>query len=501
MSKKIILWIDSNFLHFCIAYYLQKKFDCKLYAIIDITNRSKNFFLTQKLVKFEKTWFYFDHVNPKNKSSDLKYLQHIEKKFDLNLWQLAVNERIFYKFNNFYKFDDKEIESILTQECKLFESIIHEVKPDSLLIKETIQHKDHLFYEMCKKSNVDVLMVYLTKTVNKCVISPEAHKFDRECNFESIPSLNRSFDDLQNYLKNSNLLGKFKNLQKSFLNSKILRLKAAMDFLIFYNNSNLETHYTYFGRKKLKVLLHEIKSSYAKKSRRKFIDRFFLKEIPKNEKFVYFPLQVDQERNLLIAAPFLTEQLEVIRYIVKSLPIGYKLYVKEHIAQELRNWRDVSEYEEILKIPNVRLFHPTLGSEEFYQKSSLLITVGGSTGLEATFYGTASLIFADLDYSVLPSIHKLDSLSELRNAISSHIDEKVDPVYLDKYLQFIEENSFDFDWLGFLVKQYDFFFFGGQFVDVEITESKMKQFLDDNEDMLLKITDEHLKKMNSTRKF
>ena len=495
MSKKIVIWIDSNFLHFCIAYYLQKKFDCKLYAIIDITNRTKNFFLTQNLVKFEKVWFYFDHVNPKKDSFDLKYLANIEKKFDLNLWELAVNERIFYKFNNFYKFDDEEILSILTQECKLFESIINEVNPDFLLIKETIQHKDHLFYEMCKKIRINILMVYLTKTINKCVISSDAHKFDTKIIFDSIPSSNRSFTDLQKYLKNSNLLGKFKNLQKNFLNSKILRLKAALDFMIFYNNSNVETHYTYFGRKKLQVLLNELRSSFRKRSRRKFIDKIFLKEIPKNEKFVYFPLQVDQERNLLLAAPFLTEQLEVIRHIVKSLPVNYKLYVKEHIAQELRNWRDISEYEEILKIPNVRLFHPTLSSEEFYQKSSLLITVGGSTGLEATFYGTPSLIFADLDYSILPSIYKLDSLSELSEAISSHIDEKVEPIYLDKYLQFVEKNSFDFDWLGFLVKQYDFFFYGGQFIDVEIAESKMKQFLDEHEDMLLNITDEHLKKM------
>ena len=87
-------------------------------------------------------------------------------------------------------------------------------------------------------------------------------------------------------------------------------------------------------------------------------------------------------------------------------------------------------------------------------------------------------------------------MNELPNAISSHIDEKINPSYLDKYLEFVEQNSFDFDWLGFLSKQYDYFFYGGQLVDVEISESKMKQFLDDNKDMLIKITDEHLKKIN-----
>ena len=50
-------------------------------------------------------------------------------------------------------------------------------------------------------------------------------------------------------------------------------------------------------------------------------------EIEHNEKFIYFPLGVDEERNLLIAAPYYTNQIEVIRHIVKSLPIGYVLYV------------------------------------------------------------------------------------------------------------------------------------------------------------------------------
>ena len=83
------------------------------------------------------------------------------------------------------------------------------------------------------------------------------------------------------------------------------------------------------------------------------------RKIFQNEKFIYYPLHIEQERSLLIAAPYYTNQIEIIRSIAKSLPIDYKLYVKEHPSQANRNWRDISDYKEIINIPNVRLIHPS----------------------------------------------------------------------------------------------------------------------------------------------
>ena len=44
--------------------------------------------------------------------------------------QLAINERIFYRFNEFYQFSSNQILNILSQECKLFEDILEKTKPD-----------------------------------------------------------------------------------------------------------------------------------------------------------------------------------------------------------------------------------------------------------------------------------------------------------------------------------------------------------------------------------
>ena len=76
------------------------------------------------------------------------------------------------------------------------------------------------------------------------------------------------------------------------------------------------------------------------------------------EKFVFFPLHTEIDRTLLITAPFYINQIEAIKVIAKSLPINFKLVVKEHPMQITRGWRSSSEYRDIMEIPNVILVHP-----------------------------------------------------------------------------------------------------------------------------------------------
>ena len=89
MKDRLLLWIEGP-LHFCIAYHLQKMYDCELYAIFDITNKPKEFFINQNLVKFNRIWFYHDHVK-KIHTPDVKYLSSFERKYNINIWKLAIN--------------------------------------------------------------------------------------------------------------------------------------------------------------------------------------------------------------------------------------------------------------------------------------------------------------------------------------------------------------------------------------------------------------------------
>ena len=69
--------------------------------------------------------------------------------------------------------------------------------------------------------------------------------------------------------------------------------------------------------------MFEIKKSRQVQKRKSFINKNLGRNIPQNKKFVYYPLHIEQERNLLLAAPFFTNQIELIRSIAKSLPVNY----------------------------------------------------------------------------------------------------------------------------------------------------------------------------------
>ena len=416
MKKKIFLWLNADLIDFCMSYYLQKISDAEFYAIIDITNKPKKFFNKQKLVQFKKIWFYHDHVKT-DKPLDLDHLADIEKRFNLNLWELSLNERIFYRFNKFHKFTRDEILSILDCECTLFEEILYEVKPDFFITNKTALHHEHLFYVMCKSNGVKTLMLSQPNLGYRYMISSSENPgvFDSLKTLDGIQSTNRTLEELTNYLDGASLATQAKNYRSEYQKSKNDKLIAFKNF-ITNKNLNIKSHYTYFGRTKYRVLKAELISLSQRKKRKNFIDHYLKTELPSTP-FIYFALGVDEERNILISAPFYTNQIETIRNIVKAMPIKFQLVVKENPNQDTRDWRKISEYKEILEIPNVTLLHPSFPTKKIYQACSLAITTGGTTGFEAAFYGKPSIILSDLGYQILPSVYRVDSMENLSQTI------------------------------------------------------------------------------------
>ena len=496
MKDKIIYWLDANLFGFSLPYYIQQKLEHESYAIIDITNKPKTFFDQQKFVEFKKNWYLHDNIDLNDKKIDIQYLSSFEKKYRINLWSIAINERIFHRFNRLYNFSDDEILLILQQECQLFEKILDEIKPDFFVTTEPALHHHELFYELCRAKGIKVLMMSIPNIANKILISEQTKKFDHMENYESTPSQNRNFEQLQKYLEEKKMSKQLTSYRSGFKTSKIFRLKSSINYLLMSNNSNIKTHYTYFGRTKLRVLCDALKMSLNARKRKSFIDKFLKHDIHTNEKFVYYPLGVDEERNQLISTPFYTNQIELIRNIAKSLPIDYKLYVKETPDESVRYWRSISEYKQILSIPNVKLFHPASNTKQFLKNCSLVISTGGTSGFEAAFFAKPSIVIADLAYTILPSVFRMDSLEQLRKMIKQSLETSVESIDLDRYLLFLEKNTIDFNPLEIVKNYQQLFYFGGNLVDVTIESNKMKKFLQDNSSLFESLINEFIKKIN-----
>ena len=484
MNSKIIFWESDALAFVGLPKILQEKYNFDIYAIIDITDKQKKFFQKQELIKFSKIWYLHDHISKTTEKPNMEYLKSIEKKYGVDISLLISNERFFNKWNLYYKFSSNEKLLILEQECKLFEKILDEVQPDFLITGMTTLHHQHLFYEICKARGIKVLMFRQSFFIGKQILSNEFHSIG------NIKSNNKfqfnSLEDAQNYFKT--------RPYRPWLGSKTDYLKAILKFL-FLSNTNIKTHYTYYGRTKFSVLKRTIFSTIKKRLRESFINKNLIRDIKNTKPLIYFPLQEEPERGLLIQAPNYTNQIEVITNIAKALPAGYELYVKEHPGSVFREWRSISDYKKIMKLPNVRVIHPSVKSKDMIEKSSLVIVISSTTGLEATFYNKPSIIFADLDYSILPSVHKIKAIDDLPYAIKTSLKKEVKSSDLNYYINLIEENSFELDFDSIDSDFDSNFHYGGFLADAEIPIEKMRLFLERHSADFDKIAAECLKKI------
>jgi len=487
-KPKLLFWLDGFLSHFCIAYYLQSEINADFFGITDINSKPKKFFENQRLVDFKKNWYYHDHIDLNQKKPDLEYLTNFEKKYKINLWKLAINERYFYKHNRFYKFEKEKILSILEQELKLFETILDEVKPDYFLTYDPALHHQKLFLDICKIRDVKILSMNFTGIKDKIVISENAETLDfnknsLENSIENniIPSKNESYDDVwHNYMVD----------KTPGIKNKII---ALLQYLSLNDSELIKNNFMYVGRTKFKVIKDTINLELNKKFRFNFIEKFFTSSPNLDIPFVYFPMNIVEEMNLLHYAPFYTDQIEVIRHVAKSIPVDHILYVKDHKGSGLRGWNSINYYKEIMEIPNVKLIHPTFNNNVLLEHSKLLITIRGTTAYKAVKYGIPSIIFGSQPFELIPSVYKVTSLLELPNLINEIIDKSVDQSYYEKYEQLINNSGCSFDIFLYENLRNKAFFSGGILSNVEINNNDMDDFLKNNKKLFSELILEHLK--------
>ena len=495
-KDKVLVWIGAEFVHFFLAYGLQKKLDADYYAIIDITNKPKKFFINQNLIDFKQIWFYHDEINNSgNKQPDINFLKEFEKKYDINLWNLALNERIFYRFYDFHKFTDNEILNIEEKSIRFFERVLNQIKPDYFITKVPSFHHAELFRMMCNKSNCKVMILGYTKLDNILTISQNVNEIDYVKELDQYSSEGKSFEEMRKYLDNHS---PFKRLKKDYKNNKknvTSQLTALSEFLLS-SNVNIDTNYNYYGRTKMKVLSSLLDDRKKKKIREGFIEKNLLKKIDLKKSYIYLPMATDLERYILIDSPFYTNQIEVIRHVAKSLPIGHNLYVKENPSNVTRDWRDVSQYKEIMDIPNVRLLHPNFSNTELLTNCDLVISIAGSSSFEAAFYEKPSIVFGNVLYAKLPSVSKVKDLETLPQLIRNKLKQKVNAIDLERFLTILKENTFEFDMAKFANKIGKKFYNDELSVDVPIDELEVKEFIKSNNELIEILSSVHAKKID-----
>lgn len=496
-KPKILFWLNVFFLHFSLAYYLQSKLDADFFGIIDINSKPKKFFQDQTLVNFRKVWFYHDHIKKNEQKLDLNYLRDFEKNYGITLWKIALNERFFYLHNRFYKFTKQEILSVIEQEARLFEKIIDEVNPDYLLTYDPVFHHQKLLLDLCKAKGIRILSTIIATGIeNKTLIVEDGATYDLDPNIAK-NSWNSKIYETE--YKNS-----YDGTIKNYLDRRKVgifnKVKALTKYVSDFDPDLVESNFMYYGKNRFKVIKDAFSIEIKRITNYHFLQKISNKSPDLNVPYVYFPMSIEEEMNLLHYAPYHTNQIEVIRHIAKSIPINYLLYVKEHIATGLRGWHDSNYYKQIIDLPNVIFVNPQFDNNTLIKNSQLVVTIRGLSSLKAMKYGKPAIVFGEQPLKIMPSIFTVDSLNDLPGLIKTALKHKVNQSDYQRYVSLLSNRLFEFNMFEYENRRDRAFFAGDILSNVSISEKDMVEFLDKNKDMFVHLIDAHLKIIHDTTK-
>lgn len=122
------------------------------------------------------------------------------------------------------------------------------------------------------------------------------------------------------------------------------------------------------------------------------------------ERYVLYPIHFQPEASTLVQAPMYLDQVALLEDVARSLPVGVRLYVKEHLSN--RGRRPLSFYSRIRAIPSVRLIGPDADTWTLIRNAQAVAVITGTMGWEALLFGKPVVSFGDVFFDVLPHVYR-----------------------------------------------------------------------------------------------
>lgn len=218
-------------------------------------------------------------------------------------------------------------------------------------------------------------------------------------------------------------------------------------------NYNYSLSKLYFNREKIRLFFasikyaiikrHDLKYSYQLNNPLKLIYCLFTRQIKRriktimirkkfdnvdySDSYFIFPIQFKPESSTSVWSKNFTDDLSVIINICSSLPQGTILYVKEHFVN--LGLPSMLFYNELVKIPNLKLIHPDEKNTPLIKNSLGVITLTSTMGFEALMMGKSVVALGDIFYQCHPNCYKMNSFKDLYQiliSIMQNID--IDPL-------------------------------------------------------------------------
>ena len=178
------------------------------------------------------------------------------------------------------------------------------------------------------------------------------------------------------------------------------------------------------------------------------LNRFYdsLAEFPvEGERYIYFALhyQPEASSNPLGGREY-ADQIIPIHLLARSVPGDMKIYVKVH-PEQLAPLRSKEYYEDMKRIPNVRLIKSECSTYDLIQNAFAVSSLTGTVCWEAQFFGIPAILFGYSHKNLAPLSYCVRTYEECKAAIKSieQKEKKTTHKELRILLKAMYEQSFD----------------------------------------------------------
>lgn len=456
---KICFFLHRQFAHIGhnLARLLKEEYGVQEFCGYVQLRSSYDFLTAQKDITYTGLLLDEDiHETYASEKVDMEYLKGLERDYGIpNLFAYIAIDRILM-FNqsareypcNTPPYSYEDTLKILQVKAKALSAFLKKEKPDALVVSQALSGTGNLLlYMMAKKMGIPVWSINMTGMKHTYVLSDHHIRF---------PSIEKKYrEHIADKIRPEPYYGEAKRIVEDFRKNREpyyaklspgeqpVKRGTQLRFLSPPNFAKSISFFVkmfyryYFTSKKRDYTLVSPLNYVADHVRRKIRNLIGTRDlydgVVEGEKFVFFPLQTEPESSLNLWAPFKTNQLEVIRQISKSLPIDYKLYVKEHPL--MVQYRPRTFYKEIKKNLNVSLIDPSVHGAELAERADLLITITGTLGLEAIFLKKPVIVLGNIWYDALSFVKRCKAMEDLPYLIKEQLEH---PVYNEEeLLQFI----------------------------------------------------------------
>lgn len=403
------------------------------------------------------------HNRYRDEKLDPEYLDYLEKEFGLpSLWPYLTVDRVIMSSQLIreYPYDQtpythEEILRLLQVRARAILEMLDRERPDYLFCSALGGIGSLLIYHIAKKRGLKVFNIQLTSVRNHYILSdaydsfttvveklrsrpeallnsearPRALEFLEKFRTQPFPYYDKSTPTAQPVARARQL--KFLNPVNAVRSLKVF-LKYAREH--FTGNERYDYSHVSPWNYLRDLAKRKIRNAIG-------LDDLY-DEFNPDENFVLFPLHYEPEVAILLQAQHIPSQLTLIRQIARSLPVRYKLCVKEH--PEMVQYRPRAFFKELKKIPNVKLIRPTTSNFSILPHAKLITTITGSTGWEALLLKKPVISFGHHFYNSISMVKRCTDIETLPALIKQQIENPVhDEAELQNFLTAIFEDSIE----------------------------------------------------------